>query len=249
MSGRRRNSHFQCQQFTIEQSDCAMKVTTDASVFGAFVPVENAKTILDIGTGTGILSLFAAQRSLATIDAIEIEPNAAQQATLNTKNSPWPERINVITNDVRDYANQCPTRYDVIITNPPFFTESTQNPDTQKSLARHNAHFPLHDLLGVIQQLLATQGTAWILLPLEEANSCISRAANFDLTLKRHVLIRTSKQHSPHVAMIALEHQQIDNQNNAEVPTEIFTVYTRHPCLSDESAALFRDYYTKIKQA
>jgi tRNA1Val (adenine37-N6)-methyltransferase len=104
-------------------------------------------------------------------------------------------------------------------------------------------------LLDVIQQLLATPGTAWILLPLEEANSCISQAANFGLTLKRHVLIRTSKQHSPHVAMIALEHQQIDNQNNAEVPTEIFTVYTQHPYLSDESAALFRDYYTKIKQA
>jgi len=248
MSGRRRSSHFQCQQFRIEQGDCAMKVTTDASVFGAFVPVEQARTILDIGTGTGILSLFTAQRSSAHIDAIEIEPNAAQQATLNAHNSPWPERINVIQKDVRDYAKQCPTRYDVIITNPPFFTDSTQNPNSQKSLARHNQHFPLSDLLSVTKQLLAAKGVTWILLPLEEANACISLCAVYNLALIRYIQIRTSDLHTPHVAMIALVHQEGD-ENRATVTHEMFTVYTKHPNLSQESAALFKDYYTKIRQA
>lgn len=92
MTRRKRNSYFQCKQFTIDQGDCAMKVTTDASLLGAYVDVEQVKRILDIGAGTGLLSLFAAQRSTALIDAVELDSQAAEQARMNFANSLWPER-------------------------------------------------------------------------------------------------------------------------------------------------------------
>src|SRR5205085_2984467 len=118
------NSYFQFKQFRVQQEATAMKVSTDACIQGAWTPIEPfVKNVLDIGTGTGLLSLMVAQRNNhILIDAIELDENAAQQATENIHASPWGDRINIVNGDIRNYTFN--RQYDLIICNPPFFQNS-----------------------------------------------------------------------------------------------------------------------------
>ncbi|WP_372742727.1 tRNA1(Val) (adenine(37)-N6)-methyltransferase [Neptunomonas sp.] len=253
MTRRKRNSYFQCKRFTIEQGDCAMKVTTDASLLGAYADVQQAQRILDIGAGTGLLSLFVAQRSTAQIDAVELDSQAAEQARKNFANSPWSERLNLIEMDIRDYAmlgpqqhlqqhsDQNRPQYDCIITNPPFFTGSTQNPCDRSALARHNTHLPLSDLMKSIDQLLSADGVVWILLPLAESDAIIKLAESFSLYPQQRMLVRNSSQHPAHREIMRLSRHQ------AEVEQSIFTLYKEHPFHTKAAAALFEPYYTRMK--
>ena len=241
MTRRKRNSYFECKQFTIEQGDCAMKVTTDASLLGAYADVEEAKRILDIGAGTGLLSLFAAQRSIANIDAVELDCLAAKQATQNFANSPWSDRLMLIEMDIRDYAEQHREVYDCIITNPPFFTDSTVNPCQRSALARHNTYLPLSDLMQAINQLLSPDGVVWILLPLVESEKIIQLASSLSLYPKERMLVRNSNRHQPHREIMTLSREQLVNEQS------IFTLYKEHPFHTRAAAALFSPYYTRMK--
>jgi tRNA1Val (adenine37-N6)-methyltransferase len=241
MTQRKRNSYFQCKQFTIDQGDCAMKVTTDASLLGAYVDVVHAQRILDIGAGTGLLSLFAAQRSSACIDAVELDEKAAEQARKNFANSPWPDRLSLLEMDIRDYAPQHLQRYDCIITNPPFFTDSTPNPCERTALARHNTHLPLADLMAAINQLLRADGLVWILLPLAESETLIQLAEPLALYPQQRMLVQNSSQHAPHREILSL------GRNRTTVAHSVFTLYKEHPFHTHAAAALFGQYYTRMK--
>lgn len=241
MSRRKRNSHFECKQFVIEQGECAMKVTTDASLLGAYADVKNAQRILDIGAGTGLLSLFAAQRTLAKIDAVELDAQAAAQAKENFNQSPWPDRLSLIEIDIRDYVNQKPERYDCILTNPPFFTDSTPNSCERSSLARHNGQLPLFDLINSIDHLLSQNGHAWILLPLAESEALIKLAEPLKLFPQQRMLVRNSNQHDPHREITTL------GRHPAKVQQSLFTLYKEHPFHTHAAATLFSPYYTRMK--
>ncbi len=242
MTRRKRNSYFQCKRFTIDQGDCAMKVTTDASLLGAYVDVSSANRILDIGAGTGLLSLFTAQRSTAIIDAIELDSEAAEQARRNFANSPWSDRLHLIEMDIRDYASQQVRTYDCIVTNPPFFTDSTPNPCNRTALARHNTHLPLSDLMAAIDQLLSSDGVAWVLLPLAESEAIIKLAEPLFLYPQQRMLVRNSSQHPPHREIMALSRYA-----GGAVEQSIFTLYKEHPFHTHAAAALFQPYYTRMK--
>lgn len=162
------NSWFQFKQFRIAQDRCAMKVTTDACILGAWVPVlPEVKRVLDIGAGTGLLSLMLAQRSSdAIIDAIELDGDAAAQAMENIDESPWKERINIIEGDVcgHHFAN----KYDLIISNPPFFNDSLLSDKAQKNMARHTGALSYAALTDVCVNNLNENGYIAILLPYTE---------------------------------------------------------------------------------
>lgn len=162
------NSYFQFKQFTVQQDKCAMKVTTDACIQGAWTPIhEGVERILDIGTGTGLLALMLAQRNAhAIIDAIEYDHNATLQAAGNVAASPWKDRINVIEADARTFPFT--GKYDLIICNPPFFINSLLSNDTGKDMARHTFHLSHHDLLSLLSRHLTAEGYASILLPFNE---------------------------------------------------------------------------------
>lgn len=162
------NSYFQFKQFTIHQDQCAMKVSTDACIQGAWTPVTSSvKTVLDIGTGTGLLSLMLAQRSeKAVIDAIELEPSAATQAKENFSASPWSNRINVLVGDVCDMSFR--KKYDLVICNPPFFNNSLLGDKEERNKARHTLSLSFDDLFHVISNNLGEDGYASILLPVAE---------------------------------------------------------------------------------
>ena len=140
------NPYFQFKQFTVWHDKCAMKVGTDGVLLGAWASVQNAHKILDVGTGTGLVALMLAQRSLpdADIIALEIDGAAAGQARENVTRSPWKERVEVVQTDFRDY--QSSDKFDVIVSNPPYFVDSLECPDQQRNAARHNGSLTYEEL-------------------------------------------------------------------------------------------------------
>ena len=139
---------FQFKQFTVWHDKCAMKVGTDGVLLGAWTPVESSARILDIGTGTGLVALMLAQRCSASVIALEIDGKAAQQAAENITRSPWGSRIEVVCQDFRLYSNKNNSlKYDTIVSNPPYFTDSLKCPDSQRNTARHNDNLSYEELL------------------------------------------------------------------------------------------------------
>ncbi len=162
------NNWFQFKKFRIDQGHCAMKVTTDACIQGAWTPLpRTAKRILDIGTGTGLLALMLAQRhESALIDAVEYDATAAEQAKENVSLSPWIERITVRCSDIRSFETS--EKYDLIICNPPFFDNALLGPQQEKNRARHTIALGKEELAAAIVKLLTPDGHVSILLPVPE---------------------------------------------------------------------------------
>lgn len=187
------NSYFQFKQFRIEQSRCAMKVSTDACIQGAWTPVENdIKNVLDIGAGTGLLSLMLAQRSIdCFIDAIELDENAARQANENFQHSPWTERLHCIHGDAKTVVFD--KKYDLIISNPPFFKNSLLGDDVKRNQARHSLSFSLEDLMSVIDANLSEHGYCSVLLPVVEQQHWRNLLFENDYTIFLELNIHPSK--------------------------------------------------------
>ena len=159
------NTTFRFRQFTIAQDKCAMKVSTDACIFGAWAPVlSDVKKVLDIGTGTGLLALMLVQKNASIhIDAVEYDAGAASQAKENITAAAQGSRINVVHEDVR--TMHFPGKYDMIICNPPFFNNSLKGPNEQRNAARHTITLTYVDVISVIIKTLSSNGYAAILLP------------------------------------------------------------------------------------
>lgn len=171
---------FQFKQFAIRQDRTPMKVGTDGVLLGAWADLENAGTILDIGTGTGLIALMAAQRNpMARIDAIEIESNAFEQAQENVTASPWNGRIRVIQTSLQNYYPGI--TYDSIVCNPPFFVNSTKNPNQGRTLARHSDTLSHTELISHAMRLLTPDGSLCVILPTTEAIELIHIASQAKL--------------------------------------------------------------------
>ena len=175
---------FHFKQFSIYQDKCAMKVGTDGVLLGAWADVENAVRILDIGTGTGLLALMLAQRtSDALIDAIEIEENAYIQAKENVANSSWKERITVFCKALQNFEPA--KKYDLIVSNPPYFLHSLKNPDAAKKTARHTDTLMPSELITHAKRLLCENGRLSVIYPTIEALLFIKEAENQQLYCSR----------------------------------------------------------------
>jgi tRNA1Val (adenine37-N6)-methyltransferase len=165
------NDFFRFKQFLVRQDLCAMKVCTDSCLFGAYVPAEEAASVLDIGTGTGLLALMVAQRSPAQVTAVEIDPQAARQAAENVAASSWADRIQVHSQSLQDFARTNQTTYDLILSNPPFFEASLRSPVAARTMARHTAGLHWEEILTFGEQFLRPGGSLWIMLPPVESAS------------------------------------------------------------------------------
>ena len=190
------NNYFQFKQFTVFQDKCAMKVCTDACLFGAVAashqqPVGNC---LDIGTGTGLLSLMIAQKNpLSIIDAVEIDAEAAKQAGQNFSASPWADRINVINTDILSLKTG--KKYDLIISNPPFFEDDLRSPDETKNNAKHDASLSLVQLLDFVKEHLDENGSFAVLLPYHRLTYFMDEAEKAGMHLTRQVLVKQTGKH------------------------------------------------------
>lgn len=166
-SNRMANTYFRFKQFTIEQDKTAMKVCTDACILGAYIPLtvlDSMAKILDVGTGTGLLGLMLAQRTRSDkIEAVELDKNAYQQACQNVQASPFADRITVHHTAIQNFL---PTqKYDLIISNPPFYTGYLQSGKANQDNAWHTNTLPTHEFLEAVARLLAEAGKFWVLLP------------------------------------------------------------------------------------
>ena len=168
---------FHFKKFSIRQERCAMKVGTDAVLLGAWTSTQGAKTILDIGTGTGIIALMLAQKSNAVIDAIEIDKCAYEEAEHNVRNSPFSDLINVINISLQEFVHQSHRKYDLIVSNPPFFVEASKSYEKARNLARHTDYsLSYHELMTGANSLLADNGRMCLILPFKEGNDFIEIA-------------------------------------------------------------------------
>jgi len=182
---------FVFKKFSIHQHKSAHKVGTDAVLIGSWANVANAKTILDIGTGTGIISLMAAQKSNAQIDAIDIEQGSYEQAIENVEHSIWPERIKVYWTSLQDYAVSANKKYDAIITNPPYFVDSSKAPDEERNHARHTDTLTFSDLILGVKKLLNDKGMFYIILPTKEAHDFTALAEKNNFHLVKLLRVKT----------------------------------------------------------
>lgn len=158
------NPYFTFKQFTIWHNKCAMKVGTDGVLLGTWANVAEANSILDIGTGTGMIALIAAQRNpKARITGVDIDSSASIQATENVLNSPWKERIHIIQEDIKKFHPAI--LFDSILCNPPYFRNSLKCPDRQRSVARHTDNLSPEELLKSVQTLMTDSGEFSIIIP------------------------------------------------------------------------------------
>lgn len=161
------NSYFSFKQFEVFHDHCAMKVGTDGVLLGAWTITDDAKRILDVGAGSGLIALILAQHSLATVDGVEIDKEAAKQATENVFNSPWACRVHIFEQDFKKYSNGF---YDLIVSNPPYFKNALKASNKERNIARHAETLSYEDLVGNSAQMLLPEGRLAVVLPFESAN-------------------------------------------------------------------------------
>lgn len=183
------NNYFEFKQFIICQDRCAFKVGTDGVLLGASASVEGRKRILDIGTGSGLIAIMMAQKCEAGIIAIEPDRESFQQACENVKNCKWNDRIRVIETDLQHFSEENNT-FDLIVTNPPFFSNSLTNPDPRKSKARHNTLLSTEDLLEGVNRLMSDDGCFQLIMPYVEGNIFIAEASGYGLYCNSVLKIR-----------------------------------------------------------
>ena len=238
------NSWFQFKQFIIHQDRCAMKVTTDSCLFGAWTAEEvrnqnvEVRTIFDIGTGTGLLPLMISQKSNATVDTIEIDKEAYEQAIENIKASPSANRINIIHGDANEFLN--PAQYDIIISNPPFYENELKSGNTKKNKAHHDEGLQLDGLLNIIQRNLKPGGKFYLLLPYKRNDEIENAFAKNMLVLSHKTLVRQSTQHPYFRIMVSGKHQSDKNENYIRTELAIKNEVNEY---TPEFISLLKDYY------
>jgi tRNA1Val (adenine37-N6)-methyltransferase len=233
------NNYFQFKQFTVQQDNCAMKVCTDACLFGAYIAGEiqdkPLKKILDIGTGTGLLPLMLAQKNKAVIDTVEIDNAAYEQAKANLAATPWATQINIFNTDIADFNNS--SKYDCIISNPPFFEADLQSDDKQKNAAKHDTSLTLQQLLNNVDKLLNSEGLFTVLLPYHRTEYFINLARTVKLNCYKKVLVKQTPKHDYFRSMLIFSKQSADTKQ------EEIIIKNEQGIYSDEFISLLKDYY------
>jgi tRNA1Val (adenine37-N6)-methyltransferase len=183
---------FVFKEFEVKQTNCAMKVGTDAVLLGAWCSLPQKGHALDIGTGTGIIAMMAAQRSSSFIDAIEIDEEAYLQAQENCKKSKWSDRITVHHISFQKFVPSVSKKYDVILSNPPYFSNSVQAASESRTLARHTCNLNFEELVNGIVSLLEPTGSFATILPLKEAEDFTAIAKRYGLYANRITHVKTT---------------------------------------------------------
>jgi tRNA1Val (adenine37-N6)-methyltransferase len=183
---------FKFKQFTVNQDKCAMKIGTDGVLLGAWASVsQNPLSILDIGAGTGVISLMLAQRCYAElIDAIEIDDDAYEQCTDNFENSNWSDRLFCYHASLSEFTDEVEDKYDLIISNPPFYSEDYKSANNQRDTARFEKALPFEHLLESISILLAEKGIFTVIIPFKEEESFMNLALKFGLFANRILRVK-----------------------------------------------------------
>jgi len=236
------NTYFQFKQFTVHHDRCAMKVTTDGCLFGAWASAAilsaqpELKTCLDIGTGSGLLSLMIAQKNNSGIDAIEIDSDAAAQAKENIAASAWSNQINVITQDVLSW--QTAKQYDCIVSNPPFYESELKSGRKTKDLAHHDEGLKLPQLFAFIKNHLTEEGIFFLLLPAKRAKEIDGLLKQGGLYQHQRIEVKQTPNHQPFRLMIMGGKKEVEQVGEATM-----FVKDENDKYTPAFTVLLKDYY------
>lgn len=241
------NPYFRFKQFSVYHDRCAMKVTTDACLFGAWVAesIGNGQLamgkgrFLDVGTGTGLLSLMVAQENNASIDAVEIDAFAAGQAAENVQSSPWQSVIKVIQQDVLQWQPE--TKYDVIFSNPPFYEKEIRSEKDEKNMAHHSDGLRLEELLYFIKIHLKDDGAFFLLLPAKRKTEIERLLRKQELYAKELVLVQQTPHHQPFRMMLQGRIRKV-----AEVNENLISIKDNEDAYTPEFIKLLQPYYLHL---
>jgi tRNA1Val (adenine37-N6)-methyltransferase len=243
------NDWFQFKQFAIQQDRCAMKVSTDACIQGAWAAGQLYKTgaqapsVLDIGTGTGLLSLMLAQlNSGAAFDAIELNKDAARQAAENFSASPWSNRFNLHHTSLADfYASYTGKQYDFIVCNPPFFHNQLQAPGQARNVARHSISLGKEELAGTAAGLLKATGRLCVMYPASEWADWEKTAVLHGLYPQAVLAVQPNSAAAPN-RMIGL----FGKEKESLIAKEQLVIYEQDKGYTPAFARLLQPYYLKL---
>jgi len=234
--------NFTFKEFAVAQDRCAMKIGTDSVLLGAWVPTKNPINILDIGTGTGILALMLAQRTLAEqIDAIEIDDNAYEQAVDNFENSPWSDRLFCFHAGLDEFMEEPEDEYDLIISNPPFHTEDYFSGDEKRDQARFTAALPFEDLVEAADLLLSENGIFAVIIPFASEVKFINLARDYDLFPIKITRVKGTPTTEIKRSLLAFSRNQPEY-----FPIDELVIETARHQYTPEYIALTKDFYLKM---
>ncbi len=243
-----KRSAFVCKQFRIEQDHCAMKVNTDSLVLGSWAaPVAADRPILDIGTGSGILSLMMAQKSKsASVDAIEIDRNAVEQASKNFAASKWADRLNSIHSDLANFDPPC--RYATIVTNPPYFegtnvpTNAFRQQSKARMLARDDNSLSPNVLFAWVAKYLVFEGAFYCLYPSQREAEVIAIAESEKLSCTHLLSVKHTHDSPAHV--VAMKFCQSEKMSKEYlIDRQTLTIRNEQQQYSHEFKSLCKDFY------
>jgi tRNA1Val (adenine37-N6)-methyltransferase len=238
-----RNTYFQFKQFRIIQERSAMKVGMDGVLIGAWVDPSGAESILDIGTGTGLIALMMAQKnSSALIDAIEIDPEAFEEAVLNASQSPWKDRICVECSSFQEFAERTDQKYDLIVSNPPFFAkDGLKAPAQNRAQARHSDSLPLEVLISGAKNLLAENGRIALILPVENLPEIKLLAISNHLYLSGLCRIKPNPVKPEFRILVELTRNEC-----VTIEEKLMIEFEKHHDYTPEYKELTKDFYLKF---
>ncbi|MDR0825553.1 MAG: methyltransferase [Prevotella sp.] len=235
------NPYFRFKQFTIYHDRCAMKVGTDGVLLGAWADVSDAYHVLDVGTGTGLIALMIAQRNGSVrIDAIDMDADAIGQATENIGKSPFASRIRCFNRSFQNFGINPRKKYDVIVSNPPFFIESLKSPRQDRTLARHTDSLPVEELISAASLLLTDKGRISLIYPYNYKDGLFALAAQNNLSVSRVANVYPTPDSKPKRILIELAKTQLPLMEN-----DLIIEMDRHS-YSDEFIGLAKDFYLKL---
>jgi Predicted O-methyltransferase len=229
------NPYFRFKQFTVYHDQCAMKVGTDGVLLGAWVESTNSTRVLDIGAGSGLVSLMIAQRSLAQIEAIDIDEDACIQSVVNFRNSPFSDRIKGYCSSLQDFS---PThQYDLIVSNPPFFSTSLKSSNIQRNIARHNDLLSREDLFSNTKRLLCPKGIFCLIVPIDQYASIAGVAEENKFFPKRKTVVFPTPESKPKRILLEYTSEQVSCIEDK------ITIETSRHIYSEEFTRLTCDFY------
>lgn len=236
-------SVFKFKEFSVQQERSAMKVGTDGVLLGAWVSLEEEESILDVGTGTGLIALMLAQRSSAElIDALEIEDAAYEEAVFNFEQSPWGDRLFCYHADFDEFCSEMDEPYDLIVSNPPFYTSQNPSSDRARFLAREEASLPFEQLFSGSYALLNEGGRLALVLPFEVSEKVENIASQVGYKLRRKCLVRGNK--GSEVKRVLFEFVKSDK--DLSVKKESLIVETDRHQYTQAFIELVQDFYLDL---
>lgn len=234
---------FTFKQFVVEQDRCAMKIGTDGVLLGAWAPIDNHPfSVLDIGTGTGIIALMLAQRSAAQqIDALEIDEAAYEQATDNFENSPWNDRLFCFHAGLDEFIEEPEDEYDLIVSNPPFYSEDYKTENQSRDLARFQDAMPFEQLLEAADLLLSEHGIFAVIIPFKEEENFIALANEFELYPLRITRAKGTPTTEIKRSLLAFSRNE-----TTDLPIDELVIETARHVYTQEYIELTKDFYLKM---